>query len=78
MDNIFIFDILDNITFSANYIIEHYEKFLLLLLAILIIIAVDYISNINAVIYGVTKLPELGNKQPMKNEIISKKQKKHK
>jgi len=47
----------EKITMSVNYIIEHYEKFLLLLFAFAIIYLVDYISNINALIYGAIQIP---------------------
>ena len=44
--------ILSNIKDSINYVIENYHKFLLLLFAFVIIYFVDYITHINAFIYG--------------------------
>lgn len=43
---------LSNIKYTINYIITHYEKFLLLLLVCVIIYFVDYITYINGIIYG--------------------------
>lgn len=44
----------------THYIITNYEKFLLFVFAFLIIILVDYISNINAVIFAYPqKIPGL-------------------
>ena len=43
---------LSNIKHTIIYIINNYHKFLLLLLVILIIYFVDYITYINALIYG--------------------------
>jgi hypothetical protein len=40
-----------NIKSVINYVIIHYEKFLLLLLVGIIIYFVDYISHVNAFIY---------------------------
>jgi hypothetical protein len=39
-----------------NYISSNYTKFLLLFLAFIIIFIVDYISNLNNMIYGATQV----------------------
>jgi len=63
---------INNISSILKYIIEHYEKFLLLFLVIVIIGLVDYISNINAIIYGATSnIQMLYNKQPSSPPIQS-------
>ena len=46
-----------NIDFTSiksvvSYIINHYEKFLLLLLVFVIIYIIEHISNINAILYS--------------------------
>jgi len=56
-----------------NYVIQNYHKFILLILVFLIIYFVDYISNINAVIYGSPQIPNVLNnsiniKKPRKNK----------
>lgn len=38
-----------------KYIINNYEKFLLLLLSIIIVYIVDHINNINTMIYGAAR-----------------------
>ena len=44
------------------YMVKHYEKFLLFLLVCIIIYVVDYLSNINAIIYGAQQIiPGLSN-----------------
>ena len=55
-----------------HYIITNYEKFLLLLVVIVIIYTVDYISNINAIIFSVPQiLPGITNISS-NNIILSK------
>jgi hypothetical protein len=44
-----------NLWTILKYVIYNYEKFLLLLLVFLIVYAVDYISNVNAIIVDVSK-----------------------
>lgn len=56
----------DNIVWNTKtiilYVINHFEKFLLLCLAIIIVYFVDYISNINAMIYASPQIiPGLNN-----------------
>jgi len=41
----------NNATSIVNYIINHYDKFLLLLLVFLLIWCIDYITNINTLLY---------------------------
>lgn len=48
-----------NVTSIVNYVINHYEKFLLLLLVVLMVWAIDYITNINTILYGATQIPFL-------------------
>jgi len=44
------------------YMVNHYEKFLLFLLVCIIIYLVDYLSNINALIYAAPQIiPGLNN-----------------
>ena len=65
------FDI-NNIYSILNYIRRHYIKFLLLLLAILIIAIVDYITSINSTLFTmpspITGMPNnVPNTQKLKN-----------
>jgi len=39
-----------------HYIINNYEKFLLFLVVIVIIYAVDYISNMNAILFSIPQI----------------------
>ena len=55
-----------DITHIISYVIENHHKFLLLLLVFVIVYFVDYITYINAMLYGVTSVPGLPNlKQPI-------------
>lgn len=55
------------------YVVHHYEKFLLFLLVCIIIYLVDYLSNINAVIYGAPQIiPGLTNISNSSTTAISK------
>ena len=40
-----------------TYIVDNYKQIILLLLVFVIIFIVEYITNINAIIYGVTQIP---------------------
>jgi len=53
-----------------NYIILNYKQFLLLLLVIIIIYVVDYISNLNNIIYGSTSVIPGINSSVISNEIM--------
>ena len=57
----------------VSYIIKNYQKFILLILVFLIIYFVDYISNINAIIYSSQQIPMVTN-----SNIINKDKKKSK
>jgi hypothetical protein len=61
-----------------NYIINHYEKFLLLLLAFVIVYVIEHVSIINASIFGATQIPIPGvsSSSSQKPEKKAKKQKK--
>lgn len=55
------------------YLVNHYEKFLLFLLVCIIIYLVDYLSNINAIIYGAPQIiPGLTNITNSSTTSISK------
>ena len=55
------------------YVVNHYEKFLLFLLVCVIIYLVDYLSNINAIIYGAPQIiPGLTNITNSNTTSISK------
>jgi len=55
------------------YVVNHYEKFLLFLLVCIIIYLVDYLSNINAIIYGAPQIiPGLTNITNSSTTSISK------
>jgi hypothetical protein len=59
--------LLSKVTSTINYIITNYHKFILLILAFFIIYFVDYISNINALIYSSQSIPVLSN---LKTQIL--------
>ena len=40
-----------------RYVINHYEKFLLLLLILVMVYFIDHLTNVNATIYGATHIP---------------------
>lgn len=70
-----------NITSIVNYVITHYEKFLLLLFVCVIIYFVDYITYINGIMYGSPQIiPGLKNLPNVssKNSIPFTKRKKNK
>jgi len=52
---------------SINYIMQNYHKFFLLIFVFVIIYFVDYISNINAIIYGPAQIPMIINNKKLKN-----------
>jgi hypothetical protein len=59
--------------YTFDYIIQNYHKFILLILVFLIIYFVDYISNINVIIYGSSQIPMVINNNISKDIKISKK-----
>lgn len=70
MNDVYYVDF-NNVTSIVNYVINHYEKFLLLLVVFLLIWCIDYITNINTVLYGATQIPFLP--ASTNNTIISSK-----
>jgi len=44
-----------------TYIVDNYKQIILLLLVFVIIFMVEYITNINAIIYGVTQIPGISS-----------------
>lgn len=56
-----------------KYIIYHYEKVLLLLLVFIIIYAIDYITRLNAIMYGITQIPGLPTNAISSNLLQSNK-----
>jgi len=59
-----------------NYIVFHYKQFILLLIVFIIIYMVDYVSNINSIIYGVVQIPGINSKDISKKASNPKKNKK--
>ncbi len=59
-----------------NYIVFHYKQFILLLIVFIIIYMVDYVSNINSIIYGVVQIPGINSKDTSKKASNPKKNKK--
>jgi hypothetical protein len=57
------------------YIINHYEKFILLLLAFVIVYFIDHLTYMNALMYGVAPNPMIGITQtsPQNIQVKSKK-----
>ena len=57
-----------NINSIINYIKDYYIQLLLLLLVPIIIYIVDYVSNINAILFGIpSAIPGLSGQQQKKN-----------
>ena len=51
------------------YIINHYEKFLLLVLVVVIVYIIDHINNINTMIYGIAQMyPRVSSKKETKKK----------
>ena len=62
-----------NLSDSASiieYIINNYEKFLLLLFVVVIVYFIDRINNINAAIYGVTQIPGIASSAANQKPVI--------
>ena len=67
-----------NLSDSASiiqYIINNYEKFLLLLLVFGIVYCIDRINNINAAIYGVIQIPGITSSSSATNQQTTVKSK---
>jgi hypothetical protein len=69
---------LSDVNSIFQYIINHYEKILLLLLIGVIVYCIDHITNINAAIYGVTQIPIPGVASSSSQQNISTKKPKKK
>jgi len=54
-----------------QYIINNYEKFLLLLFVVVIVYFIDRINNINAAIYGVTQIPGIASSATTQKPVIN-------
>jgi len=82
--------IIDNITNENTFItsvkeffLDNYKQFFLLILVFIIIFIVEYISNINAILYGATQIPGINmgaqaSIQKIKKNISLKKKGKYK
>jgi hypothetical protein len=49
------------LTSLFTYIVDNYKQLILLILVFAIIFIVEYITNINAIIYGVTQIPGISS-----------------
>ena len=61
-----------------NFCFDNYKQILLLILAFVIIFIVEYITNINAIIYGATQIPGISGIVPTdhgKSHVNRKKRK---
>jgi hypothetical protein len=62
-----------------TFIFENYKQLLLFILVFIIIFIVEYITNINALMYGVTQIPGVSGATPQaehkKNHVNRKKRK---
>jgi hypothetical protein len=58
-----------------QYIINNYEKFLLLLLVVGIVYCIDRINNINAAIYGVIQIPGIASSATNQQTTVKSKSK---
>ena len=58
-----------------QYVLSNYTQFLLLLFVFIIIYAVDYISNVNNILFSATQIiPEINNSiNPSENKKMNKK-----
>lgn len=66
-----------NIKSIINYIINHYEKFLLLILVFVIVYIIEHITIINAAIFGATQIPIPGASSSSSKKL-EQKNRKHK
>ena len=62
-----------------THIVDNYKQIILLLLVFIIVFIVEYITNINAIIYGVTQIPGVSSAPPAsehkKSHVTRKKRK---
>lgn len=62
-----------------TYIVDNYKQIILLLLVFIIVFIVEYITNINAIIYGVTQIPGVSSaptaSEHKKSHVTRKKRK---
>ena len=54
-----------------TFIFENYKQIVLLILVFIIIFIVEYITNINALIYGVTQMPGVSGVTPPSLQVKS-------
>jgi hypothetical protein len=47
-----------------TFVFENYKQILLLILVFIIVFAVEYVTNINAIIYGATQIPGISGTTP--------------
>ena len=62
-----------------TFVFENYKQIILLILVFIIIFIVEYITNINAIIYGVTQIPGVSSaptaSEHKKSHVTRKKRK---
>lgn len=62
-----------------THIVDNYKQIILLLLVFIIVFIVEYITNINAILYGVTQIPGISSSPPAsehkKSHVTRKKRK---
>jgi hypothetical protein len=58
-----------------DFLIDNYKQIFLFILVFVIIFMVEYITNINSVLYGVTQIPGITTAAQLSKDIIPKNKK---
>lgn len=64
------------ITLFKDFLIDNYKQLFLIILVFVIIFIVEYITNINSILYGLTPVPGLSTATQLSKDIIIKSKKK--
>ena len=62
-----------NIESIKNFLFDNYKQIFLLILVFIIIFFVEYITNINSILYGFTPVPGIGIATKLSKNIIKSK-----
>jgi hypothetical protein len=64
-----------NIDSIKKFLFDNYKQIFLFILVFIIIFLVEYISNINSILYGFTPVPSIGTATKLSKIIIQKNKK---
>jgi len=63
------------ITLFKDFLIDNYKQLFLIILVFVIIFIVEYITNINSILYGLTPVPGISTAAQLSKDIIIKSKK---